>query len=151
MLQKHPECGRVAFAQQVLWVRYSLAETPSAMPGPTVHPRVVGLSQETTGTPGPSSLPGWFCAFLADAALCSPAGPVVLPAAPHIPAGGHRGTCRGRAARRVSFLCFLSALRTAPMGGSSRAENISCCCSWRVKPSHRNDDICKLILWRDGL
>ena len=95
--------------------------------------------------PGPALTHERFSAFLANAALCSPVGPVVLPAAPPIPAGGHPGTYRGWATRRVSFLCSLSALRTAPTGGSSRAENFSWCCSWRVKPSHRNNGACKLI------
>lgn len=38
LLQKCPECGSVAFAQQVLWVWYSLAVVPPVMPGPTMNP-----------------------------------------------------------------------------------------------------------------
>lgn len=107
-------------------------------------------SQETTGTPGPARCLDGFVLSPADAALCSWALWSCQAAAPAHPCRGTPWHTLGIGPLAESHFSASSPLAHGPHGGLSRAENISCCCSWRENPSHRNDDICKLILWRDG-
>ena len=95
------ECGIRSVS--VVGVVFLGSDAP-VMPGPTMNPRVVGFFPgNQRHPPGPAAMHERFCAFLADVALCSPAGPASRPTQPRRgDTLAHVGT--GRSQSLVSLL-----------------------------------------------